>query len=63
MNNTADHAAIVDPWHTARVGRQIPLKPLELLLRQPEQIRHLTTPIVWELESDRGRFENPLNGS
>jgi hypothetical protein len=63
MDDPADDTMIVDPRHTACIRRQKCLKPRELLLRQPKLIRHPITPIVWELESDRHRFANPLYGS
>ena len=61
--DTADHPPIVDPRHAARIVGQIGSKPRELLLRQPEGIRHSDAPAVWELESDRRRIAKPLYGS
>jgi len=38
MHNTADDAAIVNPFHTANIGRQMRLNPSPLLVAQPKQI-------------------------
>jgi hypothetical protein len=38
MHNAADDAAIVNPFHTANIGRQVRLNPSPLLLAQPKQI-------------------------
>jgi hypothetical protein len=37
MNDPADHPAVIDARLAARVVRQVPLDPCELLLRKPEK--------------------------
>ena len=38
MDDPADDPTIVDPLHTANIGRQMPLDPRPLLVAQPKQI-------------------------
>jgi uncharacterized protein len=38
MYDPADDPAIVNPFHTANIGRQMPLNPSPLLVAQPKQI-------------------------
>lgn len=44
LDDAADHPAVVDPSHAARVCRKERLKPLKLRLRQPESAAHLDLP-------------------
>jgi len=38
MHDPADNPAIIDPLHTANIGRQVRLDPSPLLVAQPKQI-------------------------
>jgi hypothetical protein len=38
MHDPADHPTIIDPLHTANIGRQIRLYPSPLFVAQPKQI-------------------------
>ena len=38
MHNPADDTTVVDPLHSANIGRQLRLDPSPLLVAQPKQI-------------------------
>jgi hypothetical protein len=55
MHNAADDPTIIDPRLAARIGRQQPFEPRELILGQPEMIAiHL-----WSRFEDRGITKPP----
>ena len=63
VDDTADHAPIINPRFAPRVGRKMRLKPRELPIRQPEiALSHRRSPFG-DLESDFEEIGNPFYGS
>jgi len=65
MHDPADDPTIIDPIHTANVGRQMRLDPSPLLIAQPKQIpAHDPDPPKANqdrMESELPCFGTPIN--
>ena len=63
MDDPAQHPAIVNARHAARIRRQKRPNPSPLRIRKPKEIRHFHRLLAGNNESCQPRFGNPLNGS
>ena len=63
MDDPAQHPAIVNVRHAARIRRQKRPNPSPLRIRKPKEIRHFHRLLAGNNESCQPRFGNPLNGS
>jgi len=63
MDDPTNHAAVIDPWFAAGIGRKMRREPRELPLIQPKLIAIHDGSPFGNLESQNAPVGNPLYGS